>query len=252
MEDISRTPDNRVPDHVISPNSKEQIPVKRIAPKKGHLNSIVKFILFIVIVALCSGGVYYWQHQKYTTLNTKVSNLNQQVSDLNVQLQASKTQVMSLQTELTKNANDSVATCSLADLTVTGKAELGGAAGNDYDTLVFTNISSKPCTLDGYPTITMLNSSHTSLDIPTSHGGGMILEDPGTNLIGLNPGGTAVSGISVTEGGQVCYTPAYLQVSLPDSANSYTLTAGSAYDLCTSYTVTAFQSGSNPKIANSN
>jgi hypothetical protein len=50
--------------------------------RTGHLNPITKLILFIVIIVVCSGGVYYWQHKQVTNLNQQALTLNSEVKTL--------------------------------------------------------------------------------------------------------------------------------------------------------------------------
>jgi cell division protein FtsL len=54
--------------------------------QKGRLNSLIKFVLFIIIVILCVGGVYYWQHKKVNNLATQLSSSNTHITSLNKQL----------------------------------------------------------------------------------------------------------------------------------------------------------------------
>src|ERR1700683_1707992 len=85
-------PETTPPSPVTTPPQAPISPQPSLAPsqssatKKGHLNSITKLILFIVILALCSGGAYYWQHKKVNDSNAKVASLQTQLSSLQSQV----------------------------------------------------------------------------------------------------------------------------------------------------------------------
>lgn len=61
--------------------------------------------------------------------------------------------------------------CATSDLALSlGQGQ--GAAGSTFVSVVFTNKSSKPCTLYGYPGVSFLDSSGKQLGVPSVHSGG--------------------------------------------------------------------------------
>jgi len=74
-QDISPAPN-------LSKEPKSLIASKPAINDRVKSYSVFKFVLIILFVALCSGGVYYWQHSKVTSLNVQETGLINQIAKL--------------------------------------------------------------------------------------------------------------------------------------------------------------------------
>lgn len=119
--------------------------------------------------------------------------------------------------------------------------------GHFGQTIVFTNTSSKPCTMYGYPGLALVAGGQT-MAVPVQHGSSYTFHDTGRQLVTLAPGATAsftFGGLTVSQpGGQPCprasavrviapndYTPIQLDVDTagcPSGVDVSTVVAGSA------------------------
>ncbi len=93
-----------------------------------------------------------------------------------------------------------VAICSTANSKVT-LGSPSGEAGHTVVPIVFTNTSSSPCTLEGYPTVEFVGDGNGTQI------GASATQDTTTapvTLVTLAPGGGAGSVLTVTDAGNVC------------------------------------------------
>ena len=219
--------------------------------QKRHLNSLTKFVLFIIIIVLCSGGIYYWQHKKVNNLDQHISNLNSQVSKLNVLDSKLSAQIKNETT--TNTTSESVNACSTNDMSLTINPT-SGAAGNEGAAVVLTNTSKQTCTLYGYPIVQYYDASGTLVtNVNELLEGGMIFGNPPQpTVITLAPNQTASSGLSYTEGGSNSSSAVAMKVFLPGQSTG--LSFNKAFGHSTANTeepfnisVTSLQLGTSPK-----
>jgi uncharacterized protein DUF4232 len=92
------------------------------------------------------------------------------------------------------SAGVSAVACIPTDLTLT-LATVGGAAGRDVGVFVFTNASSAPCSLIGYPGLQLLDSASrpvsTQVTDSLDSSFGADYSVAAIQPVNLNPGGTA-------------------------------------------------------------
>lgn len=80
----------------------------------------------------------------------------------------------------------------------------GEQTANQYGRrMIFTNVSSSPCTMYGYPGLQLVGANGAAIDVPVHRGGGYAFTDPGPHLITLTPGASA----SFTFGGSAIEQP---------------------------------------------
>ncbi|GAA1099008.1 hypothetical protein GCM10009579_12470 [Streptomyces javensis] len=114
--------------------------------------------------------------------------------------------------------------CSKAQLTLAvGRMDIG--AGNVYLPLVFTNKSTRTCTLTGYPGVSLLDSTGAVIGDPATRRG------PTRSPVSLPPGGSASSSLHTLNEGMndtPCRrTAARIRVYPPDSFDAMSVPAGS-------------------------
>ena len=73
-------------------------------------------------------------------------------------------------TSASASVSSSAAACATTALKITQSAP-NGAAGHFYVTLVFTNTSSAPCTLYGYPGVSLLTSAQKQIGLAAKRSG---------------------------------------------------------------------------------
>jgi hypothetical protein len=97
---------------------------------------------------------------------------------------------------------------------------LGGAAGSSYQQLQFTNDSSTPCTLGGYPGVSLTTSQDTGSQIGSAASKNSVTQP---TVVTLAPGKEATSQLRITDAGNYPQTQghteqsAWLQVYAPGS-----------------------------------
>ena len=130
--------------------------------------------------------------------------------------------------------------CTSATLSVTAGAS-NGSAGHVNTPVVFTNTSSAPCTLFGYPGVAGLDASGNQAAQATRSA------TPGPTHLVVAPGGTAsaiVINTSIPSGNQTtCPTWSGLLVTPPNDTKSTKLTV--ELPGCAGFTVNAVVAGSN-------
>jgi hypothetical protein len=109
-----------------------------------------------------------------------------------------------------------------------------GAAGSSYQPIIFTNTSSKTCSLTGYPGVSFLDSGGTQLGDPAAHSGAS------HGSVNLTPAGKASALLRLPDPGVFSpsnckqTTAAKVKVYPPNQTES--LSAADAADICTTKT----------------
>ncbi len=122
-----------------------------------------------------------------------------------------------------------VALCTTSNST----ASLGmpsGAAGHTIVPVVFTNTSSAPCTLEGYPTVEFVGDGNGTQIGPAAT---QDASQAPVTLTTLAPGGGAGAVLTVTDAGNVC-TPVNVDGFrvIPPGSNDAFFIASTAYPAC--------------------
>jgi hypothetical protein len=114
-------------------------------------------------------------------------------------------------------------------------------AGNIHYALVFTNKSSTPCTLLGFPGVSLLAGDGATIGVPATHEGGRL---PGVRLA---PSGSAQAVLhTLNKGvkGSGCWpAPSILKVYPPGSKDAMTLRSSLPVVCGDTFTVTSVQAG---------
>jgi hypothetical protein len=114
------------------------------------------------------------------------------------------------------------AACATSALKITQSAP-NGAAGHFYVTLVFTNTSSSPCTLYGYPGVSLLTAAQKQIGLAAKRSGKPF------KLVTLAPGATGsalldiVDALNFTPGDCSPAKAAYLRIYPPNQFSSVLL-----------------------------
>ncbi|WP_035739608.1 DUF4232 domain-containing protein [Parafrankia elaeagni] len=96
-------------------------------------------------------------------------------------------------TEVT-DVKDGPPTCAASGLTAV-VADLEGAAGHVYGHLVLTNSGSTPCTITGYPGVSVVDDAGRQIGAPADRTG------PAGEPVTLAPGGRATATLAITQPG---------------------------------------------------
>lgn len=137
-----------------------------------------------------------------------------------------------------------VVTCQPSQ--VATEVKMAGGAG----TVLVTNTSSSTCTLEGYPSLRVLNSSATSAEASSDAAPGStppgLPKAPNPALVTLAHGETAMADVGWKDqaASGSCVTPAKADVTLPGQTNpqgNVRVVAGPKERVCSSLVVEAFQ-----------
>lgn len=113
-----------------------------------------------------------------------------------------------------------------------------GALGHVFAHLALTDLSSSPCTIDGYPTAQLFNASGQSVGTRVVDGGGELSGLPGPSRFVLAPShmaGFTASWGTVTVGGETCKSFTTIEIGPPGSPPSGHLKVTGRYvDICNS------------------
>lgn len=209
----------------------------------------LKILLLLLILVLVGDGVYWWQHSKVNSLSSSKATLSSEVK-------ADNQKITSLNSKIVSSLNSkttSSAACDNSQIKLSDTSS-PGAAGNEGAALVFTNDSTSSCTLFGYPLIQYEDKNGDMVsNVVEELTGGMIFLATNPVSITLAPNQQASAGLNWTEGGANPSSAATTEVYLPGSSSP--LNIKSALGPSTANTgdpfyidVTAFQSGSSPKV----
>ncbi|MFI6012582.1 DUF4232 domain-containing protein [Streptomyces sp. NPDC051243] len=102
-------------------------------------------------------------------------------------------------------------------------------AGNRYVPLVFTNTSAQPCSLHGYPGVTLIDSAGNRIGEPAERQG------PDAPAVTLGPGGSAYAALhTVVEGvtDKPCWRPAAQVQAYPPGSTWALRTPADAFRVC--------------------
>jgi len=243
-------------DNNINQNNSQPVnndPIKPRNNKKG-ISAFLKAFLLLIILILVAGGVYWWQHSRVNTLTSSKSSLNSEVSADNQKIASLNSKLETSKTSTTTTTSSSSA-CTNSQIKLTESVS-PGAAGNEAEALIFTNDSTSSCTLYGYPLIQYLDiSGNLVANMVEELTGGMIFPTVNPVSITLASNQQASVGLNWTEGGANQSTATTTEVYLPGSSTPLTISraigpstanTGDSFDI----NVTAFQSGSSPKLTN--
>ena len=114
------------------------------------------------------------------------------------------------------------ASCTISDM----QARMYDAGllglGNQGLMLTLTNNATHTCQVTGYPVLRMEDSAHRVLPTSVRQGPTFFNEDPGPSVVELSPGERASAVVAWgTPPGGTDVQPAYLRVSLTDSAGAF-------------------------------
>lgn len=207
---------------------------------------------FLVILGGVSYSIYAWQHHKVTASDVKISSLQQQVSGLKNQLSQlsaksssiTKSQASESQTLTTSSAptqQPAVTSCDTDDLSLS-LGQPNGAAGTSYVDLILTNVSSLSCTLNGYPTVILVDSQGQQL----GQTAGQSTSSSAPTTITLKPDQTAHSTVAFPNPGNFSTGACSNQstdINLTPSGQTSGLQAATIQQYCPGFSVTAIQSG---------
>jgi O-glycosyl hydrolase len=102
-------------------------------------------------------------------------------------------------------------------------------AGGEYErTIVFTNVTSRPCAIRGYPRVELLTADGKAVKPPVRHGADPLFRDFASFLVVLAPGAKAsftLGGRSSAGRGVVCQLAGAVVVRLPNSSSSLSVHA---------------------------
>jgi len=109
------------------------------------------------------------------------------------------------------------ARCHTSQLSAAIK-QLSGAASHRPVTVVLTNTSQTPCTLNGYPGFGLLDANRHALPAQTRRGAGPLYVDHGPITITVLPGQHASTTAEYTTGGNpgTCQSAAYVEITPPN------------------------------------
>lgn len=125
-----------------------------------------------------------------------------------------------------------------------------GAAGNDRFDVRLMNVSSRPCTVQGYPGLGFLGRQGQAEHVPVHRGSGMLSQDPGPHLLLVRPHASVSASVGYTPNcskpdasdGNV---PASIQITPPDERDHVTAAVDQRIQICGhGVTVTALVAGS--------
>lgn len=125
----------------------------------------------------------------------------------------------------TKGSSAGTCTASQLHLTLHGG---GAAAGNVAQTFVLTNQSGSACTLDGYPSVNLLNAAGDTVFSITAHDGYLFPRMNPRPVALAAHGGTASFTIGMVDDTIYCLRGSRVQVTLPGAAAILT-TNGAVY-----------------------
>ncbi len=122
------------------------------------------------------------------------------------------------------NAPGAVTRCLTHELAA-GLHGMQAGLGNRGMILTLTNISSRSCSLDGYPGLGLQNAAHAKLPSHTSWGSTYFDPDPGRHFLVLSPGETvsADAGYAAGDGQPHPVTATYLVVTAPNACHHLTV-----------------------------
>jgi hypothetical protein len=116
-----------------------------------------------------------------------------------------------------------VTRCDSPDLAV-GLGPVDAGAGNRYETITFTNTSSRTCDLYGFPGMQMYDAANQPLPTKVIWGGGFMTQQPGPSEVVLPPGavGSFLLHWEVIEVNNEppCPTADHVAITPPDSFTS--------------------------------
>ncbi len=127
-----------------------------------------------------------------------------------------------------------------------GRARLG----NDRFDVRLMNVSSRPCTVQGYPGLGFLGRRGQVEHVPVHRGSGMLSQDPGPHLLLVRPHASVSASVGYTPNcskpdasdGNV---PASIQITPPDERDHVTTAIDQRIQICgNGVTVTALVAGS--------
>jgi cytoskeletal protein RodZ len=181
--------------------------------------SIVEGLLILVIVGILGFTGWYVYHSQKNASNSYSNSV------------AGSSQTGTASKVSAKPANG----CSLA-LSVGQK---DGAAGTFHEDLVFTNKGSSNCTLDGYPTVTLLDSSGNKIGQAAGHDTAV-----SSAPVTVKPNESAYAGLSLPDPGVAgnCNSTVSAQIQAVVPALSATLKTTDTSDYyCPNFLVRPFQ-----------
>jgi hypothetical protein len=208
------------------------------------------FIITVVLLILICLGVYILQNHRATNLNHQLTNSKTQIDSLNSSNSVLKTQSTNLSKQL-NTANQDIAKLTQNDTFVPGSAcqteqlalsweqYLSGPLGGDGGVFSYQNISSTPCTVDGYPGFLALDKTgHVTPDGPISTGFNSGADKIAPESITLNSNDKAyfvVEWGSMMGGGPngaVCVIPSLIESTPPGDTIPVIAVLGSGPNIC--------------------
>lgn len=217
-----------------------------------HRHKILKLVLLIIVILflclLTAYGTYIWQHRKVATLNTQTDGLQREIIELQKQVYnlksnsapASTSQSQTL-TSTTATQSSALSSCQTSNLSLS-LANPVGTAGTSYVDLIITNTSATSCTLNGYPTVTLLDGQGHQLGQAATPSSSAT-----TTTITLQPNKAAYSSVSFPNPG--FFSPgtcsadsADIRMIPPGSATA--LEANTTEQYCPGFSVSSIQTGS--------
>lgn len=188
--------------------------------------SVIEGLLILVILAILGFTGWYVYHSSNQTDNSLSSaNNSSQTSAVLKNLTDKNGKAATKKT---------VTSCDLA-LSIANKQ---GAAGTIHEDLVFTNKGSSNCTLNGYPTVTLLDSGGKTMGQAAAHDTSV-----SASQVTVKPGGAAYASLSLPNQvtGTSCSKAAAAQIQAVIPGLNLTLkTADTADTYCSGFMTRPF------------
>jgi len=195
--------------------------------------SVMPTVTVAILAALVAGGAAYAYERHQRTVSEK--NLQSQIDTLRSQLAstptptpvATVTPTTSPSATASPSSSPTVSGCTSANLTLAfAPATGGGTAGTNYYDLALTNKGTVTCTLQGFPTVKLLNSAGTAVGTAQANG-------TAGSAVSLAPGGSAYAAVGVVDSGNfspgVCLAGTKLSVTPPGQTTALTASTDISY-----------------------
>lgn len=176
---------------------------------------------------MTTGGLLVWRKADNWTAftdgyRTWVNGPNGLQERLNTQRFAWEANPEGLPVVGSGGTSPTVTRCHTADLAL-HSGQISAGAGNRFAPLFFSNTSTAPCTLYGFPGLQMLDAQGNALPTNARWGGGQLANQPGPTTVTLQPGASAEFMIHwevIPVGNETsCPTSAKLEVTPPNAYN---------------------------------
>lgn len=194
----------------------------------------------VSILLAAAVGVYVWQHGKVVQLDKQLDRLNGQVA--NLQAQTAELQRAAAQQAAAQQAaaNAVPPSCQGANTKLTlGPAS--GTAGTVYIDAIFTNKSSRACTLQGYPEAALTDANSQTLGQQATQSG----SSPAASIT-IQPNKSAHAAAGFPDPGALssgsCSQAAFLNVTLPGDTTN--LQTAISQEYCPGFSISAITAGS--------